>query len=88
MKDVRDAYTAFGFDINDSQLDEDHIIGTFQSRVSDAPKQEADLRVALKTIGQHRNSHSIEQFAANRKSLFIPLHAFPRQISTPKPKTP
>ena len=71
LKDVKEAYASFGLDMNDLHLNEEHIIGSFQSRVSDAPRQEPELRVALKTIGQHRNSLNIEQFASNSKFFHL-----------------
>ena len=44
MQELREAYEAFGLDMNSSLLDDDHIIGTFQSRITDAPRQESGLR--------------------------------------------
>ena len=73
MGDIRDAYGAFGLDMNGPYLDDEHIIGTFRSRISDAPRQEDDLRKALAVIGQHRNSVKIEQFASNSQLPFHPL---------------
>jgi hypothetical protein len=67
MGEIRQAYTALNLDVRADHLDEDHIIGVFKSMVSDSPKQESELRQALLTIGQHRNSYKIEQFASNCK---------------------
>lgn len=66
LKDIRQAYQDLGIN-NDSttRLDDDTIIGTFQSRVSNSPKQEAELRRALKIIGQERHSGKIQSIAAN-----------------------
>ena len=64
-KDVRDAHKSFGFEYGADYLDDDTVIGTFQARVSDAPKQEADLRHALGIIGIERKSSRIQQLASN-----------------------
>ena len=64
-KDVRDAHRSFGFEYGADYLDDDTVIGTFQARVSDAPKQEADLRRALNIIGIERQSARIQQLASN-----------------------
>ena len=63
--DVREAHRHFGFEPGSDYLDEDTIIGTFQARVSDAPKQESDLRRALHIIGTDRHSARIQQLASN-----------------------
>ena len=63
--DVRDAHRSFGFEYGADYLDDDTVIGTFQARVSDAPKQEADLRRALNIIGINRQSTRIQQLASN-----------------------
>ena len=67
LKDVREAYKAFGFEFEQTEYDEDTIIGTFQSRIADAPRQESALRRSLTIIGQHRNSPGIQQIASNSK---------------------
>lgn len=64
-QDVRDAYKLLDLDVASAYLDEDVIIGTFQSRVADAPRQEAELRRALQIIGQDRSSEKI-QFMASK----------------------
>ena len=63
LKDVRAAFRELGLDPR-AELEDDTIIGTFQSRVSDAPKQEAEMRRALKIIGQCRTSEKIELVAS------------------------
>lgn len=65
LKDVRDAYKDFGFEAQSCFLDDDTLIGTFQSRVSNAPRQEPELRRALKIIGQDRSSTKIQEMASN-----------------------
>ncbi|KAL8915497.1 MAG: hypothetical protein Q9171_000062 [Xanthocarpia ochracea] len=64
-QDIRKAYNALGLDLGSEYLDDDHIIGTFQSRAADSPRQEPELRRALQIIGQHRSSQRI-QFVASK----------------------
>ncbi len=71
LKDVREAFKSFGLDFPSSSLEDDIIIGNFQSRVSDAPRQEAELRRALKIIGQHRSSDKIQQVASNGRCVLV-----------------
>lgn len=71
LKDVREAFKSFGLDFPTSFLEDDIIIGNFQSRVSDAPRQEAELRRALKIIGQHRSSDKIQQVASNGRCVLV-----------------
>ena len=63
LKDVRAAFKELGIDSR-ADFDDDTIIGTFQSRISDAPKQEVEMRRALKIIGQSRRSEKIELVAS------------------------
>ena len=63
LEDVRAAFKEFGLDSR-AEYDDDTIIGTFQSRIVDAPKQEANMRRALKIIGQSRRSEKIELVAS------------------------
>ena len=65
LKDVRNAYKDLGLDFNFDLLDDETVIGTFQSRVSDAPRQESELRRALQIIGRNRGSEKI-QFIASK----------------------
>ena len=67
-KDIRRAYRYFDLDAESSSLDDDTIIGVFQSRLSDAPKQEADARQALQIIGYTRGSERIQHLASKSKS--------------------
>ncbi|KAL8900847.1 MAG: hypothetical protein Q9192_000852 [Flavoplaca navasiana] len=62
--DIRKAYRALGLVLGSDYLDDDHIIGTFQSRAADSPRQEPDLRRALQIVGQHRSSQSIQSMAS------------------------
>lgn len=74
LKDVRNAYKEFGLDFPSILLDDDTVIGTFQSRIADAPRQEAELRRALKIIGQHRSSEKIQQIASNGRCVLAALY--------------
>ena len=67
LKDIRNAYKDLGLDYNSTLLDDDTIIGTFQARVSDAPRQEQELRRALHIIGRNRWSEKIEFVASKGK---------------------
>ncbi|KAL8674918.1 MAG: hypothetical protein Q9168_000722 [Polycauliona sp. 1 TL-2023] len=63
-EDIRKAYLGLGLDLGSEYLDDDHIIGNFQSRAADSPRQEPELRRALHIVGQHRCSHSIQAMAS------------------------
>ena len=63
LNDVRAAFKELGLDSR-NDFHDDTIIGTFQARVSDAPKQEAKMRRALKIIGQSRDSEKIQLVAS------------------------
>lgn len=65
MGETLEAYRAFALDMRADHLDDDHIMGVFQSRITDAPRQEAQLRKALVVIARHRESYKLEQFALN-----------------------
>ena len=64
LRDVRIAYQDLGYNMRDKNLADETIIGGFQARLSDAPKQEAQLRRGLKIIGQHRRSQRIQDVAS------------------------
>ncbi|KAL8663826.1 MAG: hypothetical protein Q9202_003511 [Teloschistes flavicans] len=64
-EDVRKAYKALGLGLETEFLDDDYIIGTFQSRAADSPRQEPELRRALQIIGHDRSSPKI-QFVADK----------------------
>ncbi|KAG8529302.1 uncharacterized protein KY384_005938 [Bacidia gigantensis] len=70
LRDVRGAYQHLGLDLNDQTLADDTVIGTFQARLSDALKQEVELRQDLRIIGQHRSSHKIQSVAAQTVSTY------------------
>ena len=71
LQDIRDAYKSFGLEYRSEHLDDEHIIGTFQARVADAPKQEPELRRALRIIGQNRLSRKIQQVASNGRFIYF-----------------
>ena len=73
FRDIRQAYQDLGLKYPAIHLDDDTIIGTFQSRIASSPKQDAELRRALKIIGQDRWSNKLQLVAANSK--LFPLHA-------------
>ncbi|KAL6721170.1 ubiquitin-specific protease ubp2 [Lecanora helva] len=62
-RDIRSAYKELDLHANEVYED-DTIIGTFNSRVTDAPKQEPEMRRALKIIGQDRSSEKIRVVAS------------------------
>ena len=63
LQDVKAAFKELGLNSR-ADYEDDTIIGTFQSRVSDAPKQEPEMRRALKIIGQSRDSEKIQLVAS------------------------
>ena len=69
LKDVRNAYSHLGLDANNRQLSDETIIGNFHARISDAPKQEAELRNDLRVIGESRLSEKI-RLAASQGELY------------------
>lgn len=79
LRDVKAAYKELGLDSR-ADFEDDTIIGTFQSRISDAPKQEAEMRRALKIIGQNRQSEKIQHVASqavtNYEQALLYLEAF------------
>ena len=74
LKDVRAAFKELGLDPR-AHYEDDTIIGTFQSRVSDAPKQEGEMRRALKIIGQSRESEKI-QIVASQGTFAIAMNIY------------
>ena len=64
LKDIRQAYANLGLSMKDTELADDTIIGTFQARIADAPRHEAEMRKYLRNIGQHRSSKRIELVAS------------------------
>lgn len=72
-RDVRAAYRELGLD--DRKIHEDdNIVGVFNSRIADAPKQEADMRRALKIIGQDRSSEKLLIVASQGDIIYVCRH--------------
>ncbi|KAI9844919.1 MAG: ubiquitin-specific protease ubp2 [Sclerophora amabilis] len=69
-RDIDRAYQYFQISPLQTGLEDEFIIGTFKSRVADAPRHEAEARRHLQIIGVHRNSEVIEQVASNRISTY------------------
>ena len=64
-RDIRNAYKTFDLEIASGFLNDDFIIGTFQSRIADSPKQAPELRQALGLVGRDRSSQRIQVVASN-----------------------
>ena len=75
-KDIPRAYRYFGLDPRSRDLDDESIIGSFRSRVGDAPRHEAEMRRALRIIGIDRKSARIESEAANCET--VPANPLPK----------
>ena len=75
LQDVREAFKELGLDSR-ADFSDDTIIGSFQARIADAPKQETEMRRALKIIGQSRESEKIQLVASqgnlNPKMIMSP----------------
>ena len=79
MHQLTEAYRYFGLQEHPA-LDDEHIIGTFQSRSLDAPSQDAQSREQLRIIGNHRKSKKILDTAddcMNTMHVKFILHAPP-----------
>lgn len=66
LEQLEGAYRYFGF--ANSDADDEHIIGTYQSRLSDAPRQDLEMREHLRVIGESRGSLRIKEIAKGSKS--------------------
>lgn len=64
IEQVRRAYNYF---MTTDQATDDHIIGAYKSRLSDAPRQDAEMREELRIIGEHRHSAKIKDVAKGSK---------------------
>jgi ubiquitin carboxyl-terminal hydrolase 25/28 len=66
-REVDAAYRYFGIDpVHANHINDDHIIGTFKSRLSDmSPSMAEETRRQLRIIGEARNSASIRAEAAD-----------------------
>ncbi|KAL8738538.1 MAG: hypothetical protein Q9181_000698 [Wetmoreana brouardii] len=65
VRDIRNAYKALDLEVDSGLLTDDYIIGSFQSRAADSPRQEPELRRALQIVGNDRSSQAI-QFVASK----------------------
>ena len=72
FRDVRAAFKELGLD-SQAFYEDDTIIGTFNARVADGPKQEPEMRRALKIIGQIRSSEKIQYVASQGESEATPV---------------
>ena len=70
LRDVKQAYGNLGLNVQDQNLADETIIGSFQARLSDAPKQETLLRRDLGIIGKHRRSYKIQNMATQTVSNY------------------
>jgi ubiquitin carboxyl-terminal hydrolase 25/28 len=68
LEEVFAAARALGIE-NVDTAEESLIIGTFQARLLDAPRQELTMRHQLDIIGQYRNSHTILAVAQKSNAL-------------------
>ena len=66
LEQVQNAYRYFGFTTDTA--DDEHIIGTYKSRLSDAPRQDSEMREQLRLIGEHRHSAKIKEIAKGSES--------------------
>ena len=71
-----EAYLYFGFDPRTPPTDEQQIIGTFSSRLEDAPMQESDMRRELRVIGTHMRSQRIMDVADESLATYEQALAF------------
>ena len=71
LKDIRQAYSSLNLSMGDPQLADETIIGTFQARISDAPKHEAEMRKDLRIIGEDRSSERIKLVASQGQSTLV-----------------
>jgi ubiquitin carboxyl-terminal hydrolase 25 len=63
LQQLSEAYQYFGLRFDSLQTDDDHIIGSFKSRVQDSPMHETQMRERLRIIGKHRKSTKIQDYA-------------------------
>lgn len=78
--ELGDAYRYLGFEISNGLPEENHVIGTFNSRLEDtAPQQQAELRRSLQIIGDHLNSPKILAIATDSK--LADRGSFPKDLS-------
>ena len=81
-QDVRNAYKLLDLEVGSGYLDEDYIIGSFQSRAADAPRQEPELRRALQIVGQDRSSQKIQFVASKSRANIASSSCLPNKAYT------
>ena len=77
FQDVKKAYRDLDIDPR-AKIDDDTIIGVFNSRVVDATKQEDEMRRALRILGVDRSSQKIQIIASQgtqSKCQFMSFHS-------------
>ncbi|KAI9807762.1 MAG: hypothetical protein M1825_005067 [Sarcosagium campestre] len=68
--DIDRAYEYLGIEPRSRGIADEHVIGTFQARLSDAPRQAAEMRHHLAVIGIARNSEAIKSVASNNVTTY------------------
>lgn len=69
LADIKDAYKFLGLEINTTEGD-DHVIGTFKSRIQSAPRQKDEAKEKLHIIAKHRGSAEIEKVASDKRMSY------------------
>ncbi|KAH0542358.1 hypothetical protein FGG08_003203 [Glutinoglossum americanum] len=69
-RDITQAYEYFRLRPDGLDMEDDYIIGTYKSRIEDAPRQEAEMRTKLRIIGQARRSEKIQYVASNTVTTY------------------
>lgn len=77
---VEDAYRYFGLSSTDIAVSDELVLGTFQARLQDSARQEAELRAHLKTIGNHRRSAKIVEAAEEGEWISDQGYSLPDQL--------
>lgn len=77
---LSEAYRYFGLQMESTSLDDEHIIGSFQSRALDAPFQQAQSREQLRIIGHHRKSKKILDTADDCKNTMTIQNSFATKL--------
>ncbi|KAI9773334.1 MAG: ubiquitin-specific protease ubp2 [Geoglossum simile] len=69
-RDITQAYEYFRLRADGLDMEDDYIIGTYKSRVEDAPRQQAEMREKLRIIGKARRSEKIQYVALNTVTTY------------------
>ena len=81
-KQLNEAYQYFSLSPRDNGVTDDLILGSFQARLQDSAKHEAEMRAHLRVIGAYRGSQRIKDVAQDGE---LPLESSiwdPRLITT------